>query len=448
MRHDGVKIVKFAIKLAAFLGFLAVATNGASAGEADLGDTLGAQTCGTSTCHAADKPWPNSAVSQVEHKVWTERDPHSKSFKALESERGQAIARRVGYGDATTADKCLGCHAHNVPEETREGTFDISEGVTCEACHGPASRWLGVHSSGLYYYSRNLEAGMYPTTDASARADLCLGCHVGEGDRFVTHRMMAAGHPPLPFELGFYSWFTKSNPEARSGYAHFTVDDDYLQRKPWPFGVKVWAIGQVAQARHVLALVTDPKNAPKGLFPEMALFDCRSCHRRRDGGGVAGPTLPRIKDANLIFAEFAAELVDPALAKKLRRNIGSLRGSSSGSWGAVISASRRLKKTLVEVEAKLKKHRFSIDDNKKTLVRIARAYRKGRLSGYESAEQAVLATGSLVDELQRLDILSASESAEAGDAMTVGLGAFKNNTQYSRRDVRASLNEIARIVAN
>lgn len=434
---------------AAFGLFAAVFGAGNSfAGGAESGVSLGTINCSQSTCHAADIPWPNSSVSQKEYLVWKERDPHAQSYKALESKRGQSIARRIGVGDATKADKCLNCHAHNVPEDQREDTFDITEGVTCEACHGNASQWLGVHTAGLYYYSKNVERGMYPTTDPTARAELCLGCHVGNEDKFVTHKMMAAGHPPLPFELGFYTWFTKSNPEARGGYAHFTVDDDYLQRKPWPFGVKVWAIGQVAQAKMILRLVTDPENGPKGLFPELALFDCRSCHRSKDGGGVTGPTVPRIKNANLVFAEFAAELVDPALARQLRSNVASLRASTDDSWGAVISSSRRMKATLDKIAAKLEKHDFSIEDNKKTLARIANAYGRGRFGGYEAAEQAVLATGSLVDELDRLDILPAPDAAAAINAMAKGLGAFKSNTYYSSRDVRASLNEIARLVAN
>lgn len=448
MRQTGWKQVKKAIRFLAVTGLLALFQAPASADEAVIGSTMGSQTCGQSTCHNAEEPWPNSSVSQREYAVWKEKDPHAQAYKALQSRRGQAIARRVGQGDATQSKLCLGCHAHNVPEETREPTFDISEGVTCEACHGPASGWLGVHTAGLYYYSKNVERGMYPTTDPAKRAELCLGCHVGSEDKFVTHKMMAAGHPPLPFELGFYSWFTKSNPDARSGYAHFTVDDDYLQRKPWPFGVKVWAIGQVKQARHILDLVTDPKNRPKGLFPEMALFDCRSCHRNRDGGGVSGPVVPRIKSANLVFAEFSAELVDSRLATQLRRDAASMRAATNSSWGAVIGAARRMKGTLAKVEAALEGHDFSIEDNKKTLLRIARAYGRGRFAGYEAAEQAVLATGSLVDELDRLDILPAPEAAAAINAMARGLGAFKSNTYYSSREVRASLNEIARIVAN
>lgn len=415
------------------------------AGEEEVGVALGAMTCGESTCHSASTPWPNSSVSQREYVVWRERDPHAKSYQTLQSTRAKQIARAIGAGEPTQAAKCLGCHSYT-PAKAEEA-HSVEDGVSCEACHGAASAWLGVHSSGLYFYGANLEKGMYPTTDASARAELCLGCHVGEGDRFVSHNMMAAGHPQLPFELGFYSWFTKTNPEDRAGYAHFTVDDDYLQRKPWPFGVKVWAIGQVLQARKVLDLVVDPRNAPRGLFPELAHFECRSCHSLRSEGDGAVVALPRIKSANLLFSEFATELVSPTLAARIRADIGRLKKASERSWDDVIAASRRLRETLSAAEVALKSHRFTVADNTRTLQRIAAAYKRGALAEYEAAEQAVLAAGSLVDELDRLDALPAAEAARAIDAMARGVSAFSSADKYSRSEVRAALTEIAALSA-
>ena len=419
----------------------------AYAKEAAVDITMGATTCGASTCHSAQTPWPNSAVSQREYIQWKTKDPHSGTYETLTGKRAQRIARQTGQGDPTQSPKCLGCHAFQVPEFKREAAYDITEGVTCEACHGPASGWLGVHTAGLYFYSKNIQKGMYPTTDPAARSKLCLSCHVGEGDKFVSHSMMAAGHPVLPFELGFYSWFTKSNPDDRAGYVHFTVDDDYLQRKPWPFGVKVWAIGQVAQAKAILDLVTDPKNGPRGVFPELALFECRTCHKKTRGNGVFGPSLPKIKAANLLFSEFAAKIVNDRLATRLRSNIRSLHASTGVSWGAVIGASRRLKNTLSDIEIALAAHSFTVQDNKRTLARITNAYARGRLSGYESSEQAVLAVGSLVDELERLEALSASDTTQAITAMQLGLEAFKNQDIYSRKTVQDTMRSIARIIA-
>ena len=49
------------------------------------------------------------------------------------------------------------------------------------------------------------------------RAGLCLSCHFGNQEKFVTHRMMGAGHPRMSFEL---DTFTQLQP------AHFVVDED------------------------------------------------------------------------------------------------------------------------------------------------------------------------------------------------------------------------------
>jgi len=442
--HGGI-VIKYGLAFVSAALFLCGVH--AHAKEAVPGNTMGATTCGQSTCHSANIPWPNSAVAQNEFTQWQIKDPHSGSYKTLTSKKARRIARFTSQGDPTQSAKCLGCHAFQVPKIRQEQSYDITEGVTCEACHGPASGWLGVHTAGLYFYSKNVEKGMYPTTDPTARAKLCLSCHVGDGDKFVSHSMMAAGHPVLPFELGFYSWFTKSNPGDRAGYVHFKVDDDYLQRKPWPFGVKVWAIGQVAQAKAILELVTDPKNSPRGLFPELALFECQSCHQSAKGSGAYGPTLPKIKAANLLFSEFAAKIVDDRLAARLRSNIRSLRASPGISWGAVIGSSRRLKKTLGEIEIALESHNFTIDDNTETLARITKAYMRGRLHGYESSEQAVLAVGSLVDELDRLETLSVPLAAEAISATQRGLMAFKNQDVYSRTTVHSTMRDIAQIIA-
>ncbi len=423
------------------------AAGASRAGEEPVGVALGAETCGASTCHAAGAPWPNSAVSQNEYNVWREKDPHAEAWLALTTRRAKAITRNLGWGDPTKARQCLACHAYQPPADKVEATFDVRDGVQCETCHGPASAWLGVHAAGLYYYGENLEKGMFPTTDPQKRADLCLDCHIGNERRFVTHSMYAAGHPPLSFELGFYSWFTKTNPENRAGYAHFTVDDDYLQRKPWPFGVKVWAIGQVIQARRILTLVTDPKNGPKGLFPELALFECRSCHRSQKGPGVPNVALPRVKTANVLFASFAAELVDHGLANRIRADAEAIRTASQEGWEAVIAASARMKRTLDAVEAKLEAHDFTVADNKASLRRIAQAYLSGALDEYEAAEQAVLSAGSLVDELDRMNSLPPADAAAALAAMAQGVAAFKTATEYAQSDVRASLGAIARIVA-
>ena len=407
---------------------------------------LGATTCGQSTCHAAEKPWPNSSVTQREYVTWREKDPHARSFKILQTRKAQQIARDLGYSSPTSTKLCLDCHSFNISQKHRESTFNQADGVQCEACHGPASEWLGVHQAGLYFYQRNVDEGMYPTTHPTARAELCLSCHMGTSEKFVSHRMFVAGHPRLPFELGFYTWFSESTPGRHSGYSHFQVDDDYLQRKPWPFGVRVWSIGQAVQMRKLMQLMTDPKIGQEGLFPEFAFFECHSCHNASLDGRQADSStgVPRINDANAYFVQLAAQLVDKRLAGQLRSDIARVRGAAGSSWPAMRSAADTLARRLTVLIGKLERRKFTDRDTRWTLGQIAAAANRGVFKGYYDSEQAILAAGSLVDELDKLEVLGPGRAAAAQSAIRRGIDAFVSRDNFRPAQLRGALAEAAR----
>jgi hypothetical protein len=438
-----------ASKMRAIVAFCAAASAALFVTSASAHDVtaLGATTCGQSTCHSADKPWPNSSVTQREYVVWREKDPHAKSFNTLQTKKASSIARNLGLGSPTSAKLCLDCHSFNIAPDHREATFNQADGVQCEACHGAASEWLGVHQAGLYFYQRNVDEGMYPTTDPVARAELCLSCHMGTPEKFVDHRMFVAGHPRLPFELGFYTWFSESTPGRTTGYAHFSVDDDYLQRKPWPFGVRVWSIGQAIQMRKLMELMVNPKTGQEGLFPEFAFFECHSCHNTGlDGASADSQTgVPRINDSNAYFVQLAATLVDKRLAGQLRSDIARVRGAAGSSWGNMRSAAGTLKKRLDLLVRKLKAKEFSDRDTRFALNQIAAASNRGLFKGYYDSEQAILAAGSLVDELDKLEVLAPGQAVAAQAAIRNGLNAFVSVDNYRPRQLRAALNEAARL---
>ena len=408
---------------------------------------LGVVTCSQSTCHSASKPWPNSSVTQQEAVVWKERDPHAKSFQTLQSGKARQIAGNLGLGSPTSAKLCLDCHSLNISAKHREDTFNQAEGVTCEACHGPASNWLGVHQTGLYFYQRNIDEGMYPTTDPTARAELCLSCHMGTSEKFVDHKMYVAGHPRLPFELGFYTWFAEATPGRPSGYSHFQVDDDYLQRKPWPFGVRVWSIGQAVQMKKFMELMTDPKTGQEGLFPEFAFFECHSCHNSSVVGGGAGSQtgVPRINDSNAFFVQLAATLVDRNLAAQLRSDIARVRTAAGGSWPGMRAAAEGLRSRLTVLVNKLEQRKFTDRDTRFALEQISAAAQRGVFKGYYDSEQAVLAVGSLVDELDKLEVLSPRQAEAAQAAVRRGINAFTTVDSFRSGQVRSALAEAARL---
>ncbi|MEM0922583.1 MAG: multiheme c-type cytochrome [Pseudomonadota bacterium] len=423
------------------------ALSAAPAAASDPAKAVGAMTCGSATCHSAEKPWPNSSVTQREFLTWKEKDPHAKAWQTLTTSKANAISAGMGLGQAQNADLCLSCHSYKPEPHEIETTFDHTIGVSCEGCHGPASNWLGVHQTGLYFYQRNVDEGMYPTTDPRKRAELCLSCHVGTTEKFVNHKMLALGHPRLPFELGFYSWFSEGTPGRVANYAHFQVDDDYLQRKPWPFGVRVWAVGQAIQARQLLSLLVHPEVGDKGLFPEFAFFKCHSCHNASlSGQGSAGTLgLPRLNDANLFFVEVAASLVDRRLQSAIRQEIQALRGAEGQGWPAIRAVARRLNGRLEQLISRLESHRYRVRDTERAIRAIVRGAEQGVFSSYIAAEQAILAAGSLVDELERLEELSPSEAQAAQSAISRGLAAFVSVDQYRSGELLTALRDVARI---
>ncbi len=213
-------------------------------------------TCAGSTCHGAVQALPNIGVRQNEFVTWQRHDKHARAYEVLLNERSQRIARNLGLESAHTADVCLDCHANNVPPRRRHRTFQISDGVTCEACHGGAGRWIGTHISAAATHRLNVASGLYPSADPVTRARLCLSCHFGDEHRFVTHRIMGAGHPRMSFEL---DTFTSIQP------AHFDSDGDYRKRKGSWSGVQTWAIGQSLALGYLLDSIIE--RGQDGIFP-------------------------------------------------------------------------------------------------------------------------------------------------------------------------------------
>ena len=149
-----------------------------------------------------------------------------------------------------------------MPVDQRARTFDLTDGVGCENCHGPASAWLGPHTTRGWNYDKSLELGMYNTRDLVKRTERCLTCHLGTPEKSVDHELIAAGHPDLYFELDS---FMSVMP------AHWKeVDKD-----PW-FGVRALAVGQAVQLREQLRRVARESNG--GIWPEYAELDCFACH--------------------------------------------------------------------------------------------------------------------------------------------------------------------------
>jgi hypothetical protein len=157
---------------------------------------IGPGSCAATSCHGSVKPVAGSRILQNEYSTWIIKDKHSRAYQALTGDIGERMARILKLGTkAEEAPKCLVCHALYTTAQQRGRVFEISEGVSCENCHGPASAWLGPHTTRSWPHEKSVALGMHDTRDVIHRMEKCLECHLGTKEKFVDHEMIAAGHP-------------------------------------------------------------------------------------------------------------------------------------------------------------------------------------------------------------------------------------------------------------
>jgi Cytochrome c554 and c-prime len=410
--------------------WLAAGTGDARAQAAAMpsdGAHLGVASCAGSTCHGAVQPLKGSSVAQNEYITWSHKDKHAKAYTVLGDDRSQRIARILGIGDPRKAKICLDCHADDVPPDRRGPQFQISDGVGCEACHGGAKTWLGTHISGATH-AENIAAGMYPTDQPIARAVKCLSCHQGDETKFVTHEIMGAGHPRISFELDTY---TAAEP------AHFVIDKDYVERKGPVNDARLWAVGQAVALEKFMDAVLDPKHAPKGLFPELVLFDCTACHHamselrwQRRPSAPLPPGLPPLNDANAIMLRVIAQRVAPATAQTLGQHILALHRATQESWGAVVREARAVRQIASELATLCAKHDFGREDMSALAAGVIAAGLDHDAADYPGAEQATMALSSIVSAMRLSGYASASQIKAMSAALNGLYGALAKDDTY------------------
>jgi hypothetical protein len=355
---------------------------------------LGVASCASSVCHGKLQRQPDSNVWLNEYRIWTGAGKHSQAYRLLENDASRRIAENLGLASATTAKVCLDCHADNVPADKRGPRFQISDGVSCEACHGGAEEWIESHAASNATHGMNLVAGMYPTETPALRAQLCLSCHMGNDDKFAGHDIMGAGHPRLSFEL---EAFQTNQP------AHFDVDDDYRERKGDVSGFPLWLAGQVEAATRFADIVRtriDTNGAP---YPELALYDCHACHHLMDDqrwssvrGPVAGPGTLRIQDPHALILQAVAGVIDSA---EIQTELAGLtadlvRGGHTDVAVAKVAAGR-LAQWLRTKQREWSARQFGPDEVRAVRRAIVESAARGELNDYVAAEQAVLAMETL-----------------------------------------------------
>ena len=113
-----------------------------------------------------------------QYNIWA-KGPHAGAMKTLASEESKKIATEMGIADPTTDAACIKCHATtgHIDSKLAAG-LKVSEGVSCESCHGPGSAYKGA--SVMKNRELALTKGMFDPTE-----EVCLKCHNEESPTYV-----------------------------------------------------------------------------------------------------------------------------------------------------------------------------------------------------------------------------------------------------------------------
>lgn len=417
----------------------------ASEPVASRGVHEGVASCAGSTCHSRQV---DSGLNIRQNELITWQDPsspagaHSRAWRVLTEPRAQAIARKMGIGPAQDAQACLGCHADPAP--ARGARFQISDGVGCEGCHGASSGWLASHRTVGGTHAANVAAGMRALENPKVRANTCLDCHFGSNrpGQFVTHEIMAAGHPRVAFELDLFS----------SLQQHWTVDADYVKRKTYAGGVKTWAVGQALALDRALTLYGQ---RGQGAFPEFYFFDCHSCHRAISDDPKARPAWqanpgrpipggqPPFNDENLIMLSAAAKVVAPNLAARLEADSRAFHVAMSRDRSESQRAASRLAATARALGDAFAARGFTRAETLQILDTIVAGEVTRRYTDYTGSAQAVMAADTLLNAMVSAGQVDRGVAARVRPSLDRAYAQVRDPNSYRPDAFRASLAQVA-----
>ncbi len=410
---------------------------------------IGVSSCAGAPCHGSVQNTGKkiNGVLQNEYLTWQRSDKHAKAFSVLQGDLSKRIARNLGLPSAEKAEICLDCHADNIRQDLRGIQYQQADGVGCEACHGGAQRWLGPHATGkLDHKVLVSEYGMYPTDRPVDRAKLCMNCHFGDANRFVTHKIMGAGHPRLVFEL---QTFTQIEP------AHFQIDDIYRKRKRVYKGVQVWAAGQAISLQRMVTELQNPKRKGEGAFPELVFFDCHACHHpmsnlrweKRESTMVA-PGIPHFNDANAVMLKAIAARVSPELGNALQKEMLGLHLALSQGQGNAQERARAIGEITGKLADQLGEHEYTREDMQAMLSALVAAARAGDTTDYVTAEQTTMAISSIISTLNQDGVMNGTQYAALKLALDQCYAATNKEELYEPKKFVAAMAAVSQALPN
>ena len=126
----------------------------------------------------------NSEKKGAQYKKWSAAS-HAKAFEVLATAEAKAVASKLGIADAQKSGKCLKCHSttYAFTESVVAAKVKVEEGVGCESCHGPGSKYKSM--AAMKDHDKSVAAGLINPKTA------CVKCHNADApswkaDRYTT----------------------------------------------------------------------------------------------------------------------------------------------------------------------------------------------------------------------------------------------------------------------
>lgn len=354
----------------------------------------GAASCGASNCHGSTKPKADFPKLN-ENIVWFQKDKHAKGYATLTNEKLKSgvspskIATNLKIGKAETSSKCLVCHAVDVKPELRGPKFDITEGVHCDGCHGPAEKWLEPHAEKGWTHEQSVKVGMYDTKNFLLRAEKCVSCHLA-----IEHEMVAAGHPDLlAFELDTFS---------------ATMPPHWRDKGAWA-GSKAWATGQVISLREAAKQLGDRAAA-------------------NASGALLTDALGKVQGHGAVVRVLLGVVAADA-QKSVEADIAALADAvGKGDKAKVTATAKNLAATMNAQAPKVSAREFDQASTKKIMGDIAGAGDAIGAVGVRGAEQAAMALDRLYSTFSKAP--GQKPDKAVGDALDRMFGTIEDPKKF------------------
>ncbi len=108
--------------------------------------------------------------------VW-EKSRHKNAYLTLQTEKAVSFASKNNIEQPVKNSLCLKCHTteFSIKDISKTPTYNITEGVGCESCHGPGSNYYPADMHKVH--SEFLRNGGVKTDEST-----CRNCHSPKGN--------------------------------------------------------------------------------------------------------------------------------------------------------------------------------------------------------------------------------------------------------------------------